>query len=147
MSLALLSIVPDDDLSWNVDPLGSLSRIEWEEAESFLTNCIHAHAVCRVPKPRFVPKRLLQVKPEGDSYLRLVERDDQGTSGLKYCALSYCWGSETRTLTTKRGNLEEHLKKVHLFSMPQVGITTLSNMRPCHMLTLFRNYIRRSRML
>ncbi|KAF2688957.1 HET-domain-containing protein [Lentithecium fluviatile CBS 122367] len=113
-----IRIDTDDDSTWNVDLRGSLSRFEWEQAESWLRDCVHSHAICRTPNIGFVPKRLVQVI-DGDSGLRLVERDDLKLFSEDYCALSYCWGLQGNTLTTRKENLEHHLRGMRLSSMPQ----------------------------
>lgn len=124
VSPTLLNSGQDDDLTWNIDPRGSLSRFEWKQTESWLQDCVDSHAICRIPNPRFVPKRLVQVI-DSDSSLRLVERKDSEQRCVKYCALSYCWGPQGNALTTRKENLGEHLIGMSLSSMPQVSIAPI----------------------
>lgn len=118
MFLVILTIVQDDNLTWYADPRGSLSRPEWEEAISQIKECVTYHPTCRTPNPLFVPKRLVQVEGT-DSGIRVVERD--WVDCPKYCSLSYCWGSQSNTLTTRKENLEKHRKGISLSLVPQVS--------------------------
>jgi hypothetical protein len=116
-SLNSLTRVLDDYLTWNIDPRGSLSRREWENVAHQIQDCVSFHRTCRTPNPRFSPKRLVQVHL-GDSSIRLIER--KSLNGPKYCALSYCWGSQNARLTTTRENLEKHREGISLSLVPQV---------------------------
>lgn len=63
---------------------------------------------------------------DNGSDLRLVERDSKMLSeGVKYCALSYCWGQQTGTLTTRKENVAQHLVAMFISSFPQVSMVQL----------------------
>ncbi|CAI6340725.1 unnamed protein product [Periconia digitata] len=108
----------DEDSVWPEDPRGSFSTEEWESINSWVNECVGSHSICRVPDHSYVPRRLLQVGNEL-SGPRLVLREAVGEEDRRYCALSYCWGPQNRSLTTTRENLSQHLKGMAFDSIPQ----------------------------
>ena len=74
--------------------------------ESWINECEKEHEACRVKgKGRSVelPKRLIDTGPIGEesSPRVVVSRElDKSDEGIRYCALSYCWGDSKNNFTT-----------------------------------------------
>jgi hypothetical protein len=83
----------------------------------WLDECASSHSKCNSLKHSKLPTRVIDVSPPGvPNGLRLhISRD--GETGT-YVALSYCWGSSQKVITTVT-NLEKHKKGINEPSLPQ----------------------------
>ncbi|UPK89176.1 hypothetical protein LCI18_000111 [Fusarium solani-melongenae] len=71
----------------------------------------------------FLPTRLIDVGTETGDDARLMRTADSSDQGLKYAALSYCWGPKedaAKQTKTTRSNLSQHLQGMPLRDMVPV---------------------------
>jgi len=115
--------VTDTDKEENKTLLGSNQRrapddsLEWAKRMLNRCTCIEADNLSGTPH---APRRLLNVG-RVDQEVRLVENMFYR---VRYCALSYCWGSAGNNLRTTRANLDLHLQHVDPSLLPQVSRST-----------------------
>jgi hypothetical protein len=94
---------------------------------TWITECDHNHEKCPVPSPTpsEMPARLIQVKSTGPNSsahtLQLVQVSSLSipSEGIKYAALSHCWGDPTSLLQTTSQNLQSHMQSIPLSCLPQ----------------------------
>jgi hypothetical protein len=94
---------------------------------TWISECERNHEKCFVLSPlqSEMPGRLIQVNtisPVGlANSLRLVEVSSLTTpnGGLKYAALSHCWGNPTLLLQTTSQNLLSHMQEIIFETLPQ----------------------------
>ena len=101
----------------------------FERVAAWLTYCATHHVGCKPPGDgKFLPKRLLDVRPVGDTgekvpdLIRLIESGtgQQREATVPYAALSYCWGADmTGIITTTTLNLSAHSQGVPLKTLPK----------------------------
>ena len=93
---------------------------------SWIRHCYNDHETCRrtlsgcvvdeVNGPE-LPSRVVDLGDGKSGRVSLVQ--GQGRRG-NYCALSYCWGTDTQYhVTTTRGNLESHLNGIDIERLPK----------------------------
>ena len=85
----------------------------------WIETCVSTHNQCITKSPSIKPSRLIEINESylGGSYLCLRELQDLPATDLRYCALSYCWGSFNHLRTTSE-NLSRHRKKIPIRSLP-----------------------------
>jgi hypothetical protein len=93
------------------------SRSTCRRITKWLEECTSSHSKCSFSKPSKLPTRVLDVSPPdvlGGLRLHITGDGESGT----YVALSYCWGSSQKVMTTVR-NLEKHKKRIKESSLPK----------------------------
>ena len=87
---------------------------------SWIETCVSTHNQCITKSPSTKPSRLIEINESylRGSYLCLRELQDLPATDLRYCALSYCWGSFNHLRTTSE-NLSRHRKKISTRSLPK----------------------------
>ena len=72
------------------------SELSFSRVKSWLSECQDSHTSCRAALQRYTPKRLLEISHDNGTFmLRSRASIDQ------YIALSYCWGGDQPSKTTK----------------------------------------------
>ena len=88
--------------------------------EEQLDQCLNVHVPagsCQFQTGSRPPRRLLHIQREaGQPHLKLVEPAEGAL--LKWCALSYCWGNEGTSMTT-RATLQSRLMSVKFDELPR----------------------------
>jgi hypothetical protein len=81
--------------------------------QAFIDRCSQSHDACRhVARSDYVPTRLIQVRNHSsENLLQLCETIESGEKGLRYVALSHCWGKAQAIVTTK-ATLDERKKGI-----------------------------------
>ncbi|KAI8624349.1 heterokaryon incompatibility protein-domain-containing protein [Xylariaceae sp. FL1651] len=84
-----------------------------EKINGWIEECSATHPAC-APISGDGPRRLIDTGPLGeDAFVKLVDWPVSDTEPVKYCALSYCWGSDQRWhFTTTRET--EKLRRQHI---------------------------------
>ncbi|KAF2093811.1 HET-domain-containing protein [Rhizodiscina lignyota] len=85
-------------------------------AKVWLHHCREAHPSCRNQYPDFMPDRLLRISKASKDPVLIQGKFEPAP----YVALLYCWGNAKDILVTNRNNLEEHLDRIVLDSLPLV---------------------------
>jgi len=107
-------------------------------ASQWLSACCSEHTTCgrQVRNGNsFLPTRLLDVRPRGQSSLRLTISSDLSKSEkLEYFTLSYRWGIAMEAACTTKQNFQEHLHGISEQQLPQtlqdaIGITRAFGVR------------------
>ncbi|KAI1384254.1 HET-domain-containing protein [Hypoxylon trugodes] len=97
-----------------------------------------AKSLLEVPAPtdnKYYPTRLLDVGSSFSTKLRLIitEKDPEfresiGAGGIRYAALSYCWGSKERAdkqLKTTNDTLQNHVSQIEFEKLPQTVVDAI----------------------
>ena len=84
-----------------------------EAATEWLRSCRSGHEACRTDRVHSMPKRLLKIH-HGGKTISLVRPLDR----TPYVVLSYCWGGDQRSKTTKP-TLQLHNRQIHIESLSQ----------------------------
>lgn len=105
-----------------------VSDFGFSRASKWLESCLESHKSCKVIPKIFTPRRLLQIIPldsspgllaQRSTKILLVERQEPPRS-IKYAALSYCWGQDTKGIvTTTKSNLKAHHRGIVVGTLPQ----------------------------
>jgi hypothetical protein len=126
----ILTFVADDDASVTVEGDSTLNVPNLERqcmaARSWIHGCRQEHKLCRQSREKFLPPRVLDLRPEGIEGMRLhvCAEGEQG----EYAALSYCWGGPQRVMTTSK-NLHEHIEGINEDTLPQTILDTVRVIR------------------
>ena len=100
--MPLMSETTDDDLTWT-------------RAKQWLLECTkgedHHHCQKNVMAPR-LPKRLVSISPNGKSTRLCLTAQIRNRNGLRYLALTHCWGNRPMPLTATRNNLDSLLQNI-----------------------------------
>ena len=96
---------------------GSMSSMRWVQHQ--LQNCRESHEKCRKRRGLVLPMptRLIAVKIPGNIDVHLEELDRGRTES--YVALTYCWGSDQKSIMTTQANLLERLQNISFETFPQ----------------------------
>ncbi|KAF2031666.1 HET-domain-containing protein, partial [Setomelanomma holmii] len=97
------------------------SQRTFEAAKAWLTECMHdcvSHSQCLQKRNDFAPTRLIEVLRHLDGKLtaRLVQ--DLKGDRIRWACLSYCWGGDQPSKTTK-ANFTERLETLPLVDLPK----------------------------
>ncbi|KAJ4051693.1 hypothetical protein NW761_008713 [Fusarium oxysporum] len=77
------------------------------------------HAICSVSEPHFLPSRLIRVRPRGSKCeLKLLSGKMLKEEGVRYAALSYCWGANMGTTLTTN-NCESFMGEIPWEMVPK----------------------------
>ncbi|KAI9866181.1 MAG: hypothetical protein M1813_001742 [Trichoglossum hirsutum] len=85
-------------------------------ARRWIHACLDDHEQCCSRDPDFTPTRLIDVGEVGDDLQLYLQNTLE--VGVKYTALSYCWGGDQPVRTTK-STLKENCKRIEFSSLPK----------------------------
>ncbi len=91
-------------------------------AASWLDYCTNSHgAVCKQDLDAPIPTRLIDVRAQGKSDIRLVETATQPPVDRRYIALSHCWGGlpKLHEIKTRRGKLKSYMRNIDVSTLPK----------------------------
>jgi hypothetical protein len=75
------------------------SREAFKTANNWLSNCIELHEECPSPKNLYMPTRIIEIVDWDQRWVRLRHTNDKEIT--LYTALSYRWGEDLPSKTTK----------------------------------------------
>jgi hypothetical protein len=94
----------------------SSSAMAINRISKWLSHCLENDEHCRIPNPKYMPHRLLNVGSNARPDPFLFEPK----SPVPYVCLSYCWGADPiGILKTKQGNLKNHYEGIPLSRLPK----------------------------
>jgi hypothetical protein len=83
--------------------------------DTWIKDCLNNHDKCSPSMDFFPPSRLIYIE---DNHICLRDMLKSTARGLKYAALSHCWGTKHLLVTTKQ-NLQAHKITISIQDMPQ----------------------------
>jgi hypothetical protein len=98
---------------------GLRSREAFTQAKLWLEDCMENHPTCsRTLESSFFPARIIELG-QHDTERIFVRSEMLGNDGIKYLALSYCWGGEANFKTTTT-NIDLHEKEgIRILDLPK----------------------------
>ncbi|KAK0724585.1 heterokaryon incompatibility protein-domain-containing protein [Lasiosphaeris hirsuta] len=90
-------------------PEHNLQILKW------ISQCRETHPLCSEPVTRYYPTRLIDI---GCSHNDICLAETDSSTRGQYLCLSHCWGGH-QPLTTRTGNLQEHLQSIAWQEIPQ----------------------------
>lgn len=79
--------------------------------------CDEWHPAYRLEGQSRIPRRLIDLLPEGQVNERLVQTQTIPSSQILYTALSYCWG-DALILKTTKATLDHHMRQLPIHEVP-----------------------------
>lgn len=112
---------PVDSIATKLTPNRPIQRHVFSEpcidiAKRWISDCVSSHSECQRPVVGNPPTRLLHVGNE-DLYPDINLCETKNQQGIRWCALSYCWGIDQPVKTT-RSTYNERCKRIPLSSLP-----------------------------
>jgi hypothetical protein len=86
--------------------------------QSWISECQESHSTC-IKSTSYVPLRLLDVKFDNPSVVRLVEMPCAPAITHQYACLSHCWGNTRSTHITHTANLSANMVGITISELPK----------------------------